>query len=90
MINNNEDIEVDVFDFKNTEAINIITIYYDTLDYKSLYIARLFEITASNVYATKTVCIKKTYDEIIRSIPKHMVKLLRNEQDDKNIIESWI
>lgn len=71
--------------------LQLITVYYNTMDYPGVYVARVFHIQNGMHWATKIILgPKKTLEEIRQLIPEGMVKLERDMNDDKNIIECWI
>jgi hypothetical protein len=88
-----DDILIDHFD----EVLNdcyfpIITVYYDTKDYPGKYVARLFSINSETgkPFFYRYIAMADSLDDIRATIPVHMYLSPRQENDDANIIESWL
>lgn len=68
----------------------IITIYYDTIDYPDVYVARIVELERSKIKVLGYISINVTLANIRGSIPAYMVNVGSHPSDDGNIVESWI
>ena len=86
----NTDIVMDSFLDVNLSQlcrVPIITVYKNTSDYPDKYVARLWDI---HNRPTKFVMLKDSVEGIRDNIPKIMVRLERNTEDDPVIVETWL
>ncbi len=67
--------------------VPIIVIYNSPKDYPNKFVARLWDIHNK---PTKYVIIKDDIESIRSIIPKTMVRLNRNTEDDPVIVETWL
>jgi len=81
----------DFGDYVSRFRCPVITIYnQETLDYKGMYVARLFLCKDGKTYPTKLVCVNKDLEAIKETIPAYMHFFIRSENDDKCIIGTYI
>jgi len=81
----------DFTDYVSRFRCPVITIYnQETLDYKGMYVARLFVCKEGKTYPIKLVCINDDLEAIKETIPVHMHFFIRSENDDKCIIGTYI
>lgn len=69
------------------EPLKSIVVYFNTIDYPNVYIARIFH---NDKPTNQTLGPTDTLDELRSLIPYGLYRLDRNEQDDKVIVEVWI
>jgi len=72
--------------FEGNFKFPLITIYADPSDYPGKYVARLFDMSTPTTY----ISIADTMDEIRSTIPRTMIRLSRQPNDDPCIVEVWI
>lgn len=87
---NKNDIELESFldvNLKQLVKVPIIVIYNSPKDYPEKHVARLWDIHNK---PTKYVVINDNLDGIRNIIPKAMMRLSRNSEDDPVIVETWI
>lgn len=70
--------------------IPMITIYDTPLDYKGLFVARLFDIKENQVLRSNIVCINESLEKLRESIPSWMLFLNRNINDDTCIMGTYV
>lgn len=86
----NIDIVLESFldvNLKTLVKVPIIVVYNSPKDYKNKCIARLWDIHNK---PSKYIVIKDDLDSLRNVIPKQMVRLIRNPEDDPVIVETWI
>lgn len=67
--------------------VPIIVIYQNPIDYpKGTYVARLFDIDKP----TALCKVSKSLEEARSIVPSYMAKIDRKEEDEKQILETWI
>jgi hypothetical protein len=72
-------------------ALNVWTVYDHPSDYPYDYVARLFVVTHEGVRPTDSVLIESDIEEIrSRMISDGLCRLMRNEEDDPVIMETWL
>ena len=64
----------------------IITIYKNPSDYPNLYIARIFDFGNR----TNTITTANSLIAIRQKIPKYFGRIIRDNEDDPYIIESYV
>ena len=64
----------------------IITIYKNPSDYPNLYVARLFDFGNRTNIITKA----NSLNAIRQKIPKYFGRIIRDNEDDPYIIESYV
>jgi len=69
-----------------SNAVEIYTVYYNTLDYPGLYVVRRW----LNDVPTDDVHTAKTLEEIRNFVPPDKVFLDRMPGDDPVIVETWL
>jgi len=75
---------------RNFDAVDLtdltfpnIVVYYNTLDYPNVYVARLFDMDKP----TNVVIVKDRFEEIKKSIPRFISnKIERSHNDPKEIV----
>jgi hypothetical protein len=74
----------------NSKLLNIWTIFDHPIDYPDHYVARLFIVGNGNHKATASVILCNDLDELRGKLPPNLIRLPRDNNDDRNIIESWL
>lgn len=88
----NEDVILESFNnlsISKVAIFPIITVYYNTLDYPNIYVARLYDAVPRPT-PTKFLVKALTLKEIRNKIPKNLLMLKRESNDDPNIIENYL
>lgn len=72
--------------------MSIWTIYYDPRDYPGKYVTRRHDIFRDNrpPQASREHYVGNTLDEVRARIPLGLVRLLRSEGDEPQIVECWV
>lgn len=86
------DVEINNFE-EHLSKFNlpVITIFNkNTKDYKGKYIARIFDTKPGTIEITRYIVTSKYLVDIKNMIPATMIKFDRTEQDDPNIIETYV
>lgn len=83
-----------VSDFHNVDFSNLdlpmIVLYDKPKDFPEHFVARIFNISHGNVQATDMCMIAGSAEEIRTGIPPRFARIERHEDDDANIVESWL
>ena len=90
----NMDNDIIIKDFRiYLKRCNIpqITIYNEnTVDYKGKFVARLFDLKKSGLVVSNLIYLSTDLAELRNVIPHEMIFIPRTEDDDPNIIGSYI
>ena len=74
-----------------TDALSIWTVYKHPKDRPDKYVARRFEVDAAGPRPTADLIATDTLEQVrMAMMDLHLVCLMRNEEDDPVIIESWL
>lgn len=66
------------------------TIYKHPSDYPGKYVARRFDVSAGGVVGTDNLFVEKDYNKLLGMLPLGLHCLPRDENDDPNIVETWL
>lgn len=72
------------------DALHIWTIFERPTDFPNGFIARLFTVTPEGGRPTPACYTGDTLEEVRSKIPRGLVNLGRQPEDDSKIVESWI
>jgi hypothetical protein len=70
--------------------MNMWTVYYDPRDYPGKYVVRRFDIFPGRAEPSAEHYVADTLDEIRQHVPPGMDCLMRSEQDEEQIVETWL
>lgn len=86
---NIKDIIIDNFTEDHLESVEfpIIAIYESPKDFPGKYVARLWEIGAK---PTQYIVIKESLEKLRNCMPKDIVRIERQQQEDPVIVETWL
>jgi hypothetical protein len=88
-----ESIIIEHFSYMKEQYINellLYVIYYNPLDFKDKYVARLWRIKKGIIQPTSYCTVKETLDECRETLPYGLNKIPRHIKDDPVLVESWV
>lgn len=89
MTNTTDEVLENFYDFNyNLAKLPMITVYYNSLDYPGIYVARLFELKPE-IKPTKYIIKGESEQEIRDKIPRIFAYLNRSEDDEKQIVGTY-
>lgn len=71
-------------------AMTMFTIFWNPLDYPGLYVVREFFIKPGEVVPGVLRTIAKTLEEARAAVPPGLVRILRDPNDEVQIVETWV
>lgn len=68
------------------------TIYDHPPDYPDKFVARMFEVNANGLRPTGSIIIGSDLEKLrnVLQFEMHLVKLMRNSEDNSKIVETWL
>jgi hypothetical protein len=75
-----------------TETLAIWTVYRHPTDYPDKFVARRFDVDGSGPKPSASIIISGDLDALrdILCYELHLTRLMRNEDDEPQIVESWL
>ena len=72
------------------DVLSMWVVYERPKDYPTSYVVRRHAITSGGHYATPDHTIHATLEEARAAVPKWTVRLIRDPNDEPQIVECWV